>query len=330
MDAISSRVEGKLGVEYAFNGKELAEDLELDWYEYGLRNNYDPQIARFMSHDPLTDEFPWWTPYQFAGCEPIANSDLDGAEPKNEVKPTIPKVGADGTSPSLINGFYDSTVPGRELEMATVSAIRPKPELPLTYQNFLMAQKMQQVNLSIPKFEYGTGDNWLARAGKFLGNVGINIVNDATHAVQAYSNPTISMVEGQTAGIQLQNYVSTHSLSQMYGDERQWIRNPHTWEGFASTAITMKALPGPKSKVLSLEIAMEKWSGSSMNVSGLRWISGGGDAPVSLGAGRIKVKQWLQNVGNLEREQLIQDIESVGFKRVGFVSTPYFRQLLTR
>jgi Colicin D len=37
-----------------------------------------------MSHDPLTDEFPWWTPYQFAGCEPIANSDLDGAEKQNE------------------------------------------------------------------------------------------------------------------------------------------------------------------------------------------------------------------------------------------------------
>ena len=36
----------------------------------------------------------------------------------------------------------------------------------------------------------------------------------------------------------------------------------------------------------------------------------------SLGAGRIGVKQWLQNAGNLERGQLIKDIEGVGFKKV--------------
>ena len=37
----------------------------------------------------------------------------------------------------------------------------------------------------------------------------------------------------------------------------------------------------------------------------------------SLGAGRTGVKQWLQGAGNLERGKLIQDIEGVGFKRVG-------------
>jgi len=36
----------------------------------------------------------------------------------------------------------------------------------------------------------------------------------------------------------------------------------------------------------------------------------------SLGAGRIGVKQWLQNAGNLERGQLIKDIEGAGFKKV--------------
>ncbi|WP_018676242.1 RHS repeat domain-containing protein [Riemerella columbina] len=42
----------------------------------------------------------------------------------------------------------------------------------------------------------------------------------------------------------------------------------------------------------------------------------------SLGAGRIRVKQWLQNVGNLERDQLIRDIEKAGFKRVGPLESP--------
>lgn len=36
----------------------------------------------------------------------------------------------------------------------------------------------------------------------------------------------------------------------------------------------------------------------------------------SLGAGRTGFKQWLQNAGNLERGQLIKDIEGAGFKKV--------------
>ncbi len=31
--------------------------------------------------DPLTDDYPHYTPYQYAGNEPIANVDLDGLEP---------------------------------------------------------------------------------------------------------------------------------------------------------------------------------------------------------------------------------------------------------
>ena len=35
-----------------------------------------------MSVDPLTEQFPWYTPYQFAGNKPIAAIDLDGLEEK--------------------------------------------------------------------------------------------------------------------------------------------------------------------------------------------------------------------------------------------------------
>ncbi len=43
-------------------------------------NIYDPQIGRFPQLDPLTDDYPHYTPYQYAGNEPIANVDLDGLE----------------------------------------------------------------------------------------------------------------------------------------------------------------------------------------------------------------------------------------------------------
>lgn len=39
-------------------------------------------MGRFLSVDPLTQEYPWYTPYQFAGNMPIGAIDLDGLEPR--------------------------------------------------------------------------------------------------------------------------------------------------------------------------------------------------------------------------------------------------------
>jgi RHS repeat-associated protein len=84
---ISSRAQGKAENKYLYNGKELAsgefeDGAGLDWYEYGMRE-YDAQIGRFFRVDPLTDEYPYLTPYQYASCEPIANIDVDGLEGAN-------------------------------------------------------------------------------------------------------------------------------------------------------------------------------------------------------------------------------------------------------
>src|SRR5690606_19228538 len=66
---------------FSFNGKE--KDGDGEWgnvaYDYGFRI-YDPEIAKFLSVDPLTTKYPWYTPYQFAGNKPISNIDLDGKE----------------------------------------------------------------------------------------------------------------------------------------------------------------------------------------------------------------------------------------------------------
>ncbi len=65
---------------YGFNGKEKdtwAADGNI--YDYGFRI-YNPQYAKFLSVDPLTKSYPFYTPYQFAGNKPIAAIDLDGLE----------------------------------------------------------------------------------------------------------------------------------------------------------------------------------------------------------------------------------------------------------
>ena len=47
--------------------------------DYGFRI-YNPAIGKFLSVDPLTSSYPWYTPYQFAGNSPIRAIDLDGLE----------------------------------------------------------------------------------------------------------------------------------------------------------------------------------------------------------------------------------------------------------
>ncbi|MBN9352261.1 MAG: hypothetical protein J0H55_16395 [Chitinophagaceae bacterium] len=93
---ISSRkfdagTEGELINHYLYNDKELFEDADLNWYDYGFRN-YDAQnlsrrrrIARFTQLDPLTWEYPELTNYQYASDEPIANVDMDGLEGASSV-----------------------------------------------------------------------------------------------------------------------------------------------------------------------------------------------------------------------------------------------------
>jgi RHS repeat-associated protein len=71
--------EGSLKNNNLYNDKELFDDADLDWYDYGFRN-YDPQIGRFPQLDPLTNDYPELTPYQYASDEPIANIDIDGLE----------------------------------------------------------------------------------------------------------------------------------------------------------------------------------------------------------------------------------------------------------
>ena len=66
---------------FGFNGKRKDDEGEfgLTAYDYGFRI-YNPDIGKFLSVDPLSQEYPWYTPYQFAGNKPIRFIDLDGLE----------------------------------------------------------------------------------------------------------------------------------------------------------------------------------------------------------------------------------------------------------
>ncbi|MET0638335.1 MAG: RHS repeat-associated core domain-containing protein, partial [Chitinophagaceae bacterium] len=72
---------GSTTYRYGFNGKENDNEVkgEGNQQDYGMRI-YDPRSVRFLSVDPLQRQFPFYTPYQFAGNTPIQASDLDGLE----------------------------------------------------------------------------------------------------------------------------------------------------------------------------------------------------------------------------------------------------------
>ena len=70
VDQVETGYENK----YKYNGKELEDDHNLNWYHYGARY-YDPQLARWHTVDPI-DELH--SPYCYVANMPIRATDPDG------------------------------------------------------------------------------------------------------------------------------------------------------------------------------------------------------------------------------------------------------------
>ena len=73
---------------YKFQGQELQDELQLFWYAFKWRN-YNPEIARFMSIDPLTEEYEDYTPYQFASNQPVHAQEVEGLENAHDLNKKV-------------------------------------------------------------------------------------------------------------------------------------------------------------------------------------------------------------------------------------------------
>ncbi|ELR69986.1 hypothetical protein C900_04430 [Fulvivirga imtechensis AK7] len=106
---------------YGFNGKEKDQSGEfgLNHYDYGFRI-YNPALGRFLSVDPLASEYPWYTPYQFAGNTPIQAIDLDGQEPRMHYELTNATLGKNVEDGALIVLTNTYVVQNTEQQFATL------------------------------------------------------------------------------------------------------------------------------------------------------------------------------------------------------------------
>lgn len=69
---------------YLYNGKELQDDLDLGWMDYGARM-YMPELGRFTTIDPWTEKYMNQGSYNYAFNNPIRFTDFMGMGPEDEV-----------------------------------------------------------------------------------------------------------------------------------------------------------------------------------------------------------------------------------------------------
>jgi len=189
--------------QYEQQNKEFIDGSGLEWYDYKHRF-FDNQLGRFFSVDGLADEYPFYTPYQFAGNEVPKGIDLDGLELQ---------FGADGKLALDSRGrpiFHQSPAP-TEIPMKIPIYAHPSSLPPTTTSSatvgdcrcpgsYGIGPYKEKEALSAKNDPYGpiiqreTKEKIERRAGNFP--VISSIVKSGAYAMNGYSSEAIQSAKG--------------------------------------------------------------------------------------------------------------------------------------
>jgi RHS repeat-associated protein len=181
---------------FGFNGKEF----DPEWhgsngtiYDYGFRI-YDTRLARFLSVDPLTKSYPWYTPYQFAGNKPIVAIDLDGLEEyiiHNETGEVVPYpfFKADNTS---IGGYVPIVPEGYSLPEPTAPESGLLTELAIDYVGGILGN-IEEIRTGVDWRTGEEGNRLMAAGGLAFNLVGGKLIGTAIKGMKS-SAPIIKSI----------------------------------------------------------------------------------------------------------------------------------------
>ncbi|MDJ1470199.1 RHS repeat domain-containing protein [Xanthocytophaga flava] len=79
LNLVGIETQGNPNDKFQFVGQEKSDEFGLNWYSFRFRE-YDPQLARFISVDPLADKFVHNSVYAYAENKPVNGIDLEGLE----------------------------------------------------------------------------------------------------------------------------------------------------------------------------------------------------------------------------------------------------------
>lgn len=148
------------------------------------------------------------------------------------------------------------------------------------------------------------------------GSYGSGFLSGAFGSLTATGTGTL--FQYSSSAVQTIGIIGGGALAGGIGSE---IAGGNFWDGFRNGAISSSLNhilhdDPPQKKPISLSKEDEEFLTQMIMGSPGRLVKVGKGISQSLGAGRTAVKKWLQNAKNLNRSQLVKDIESSGFKKV--------------